>query len=132
MNNHQKENVGSHQKKIPHVQRQRRSPSKTVRGAKSHLESNPIPARDAWRAQTSPSKVLIGCAPGPRDPTETEPELGLSVSCLLLGRKAMTNLGSILKSRDITLPTKAHLVKSIIFPAVKYGCESWTTKKAEH
>ena len=52
--------------------------------------------------------------------------------CLLLGRKAMTNLGSILKSRDITLPTKARLVKAIVFPVVMYGCESWTIKKAEH
>ena len=50
---------------------------------------------------------------------------------LLLGRKAMTNLDSILKSRDITLPTKVHLVKAIVFPAVIYGCESWTIKKAE-
>ena len=52
--------------------------------------------------------------------------------CLLLGRKAMTNLDSILKSRDITLPTKVHLVKAIVFPVVMYGCESWTVKKAEH
>ena len=51
--------------------------------------------------------------------------------CLLLGRKAMTNLGSILKSRDITLPTKVHLVKALVFPIVIYGCESWTIKKAE-
>ena len=51
---------------------------------------------------------------------------------LLLGRKAMTNLDSILKSRDITLPTKVHLVKAMIFPVVMYGCESWTMKKAEH
>ena len=51
--------------------------------------------------------------------------------CLLLGRKVMTNLDSILKSRDITLPTKVHLVKAMIFPAVIYGCESWTVKKAE-
>jgi len=50
---------------------------------------------------------------------------------LLLGRKAMTNLDSILKSRDITLPTKVHLVKAIVFPVVTYGCESWTIKKAE-
>ena len=49
---------------------------------------------------------------------------------LLLGRKAMTNLDSILKSRDITLPTKVHLVKSMVFPVVMYGCESWTIKKA--
>ena len=51
---------------------------------------------------------------------------------LLLGRKAMTKLDSILKSRDITLPTKVHLVKAIVFPVVLYGCESWTIKKAEH
>ena len=50
---------------------------------------------------------------------------------LLLGRKAMTNLDSMLKSRDITLPTKVHLVKGMVFPAVMYGCESWTIKKAE-
>ena len=50
---------------------------------------------------------------------------------LLLGRKVMTNLGSILKSRDITLPTKVHLVKAMVFPVVMYGCESWTVKKAE-
>ena len=51
---------------------------------------------------------------------------------LLLGRKVMTNIGSVLKSRDITLPTKVHLVKAIIFPVVMYGCESWAVKKAEH
>ena len=50
---------------------------------------------------------------------------------LLLGRKVMTNLDNILKSRDITLPTKVHLVKAIVFPVVMYGCESWTVKKAE-
>ena len=51
---------------------------------------------------------------------------------LLLGRKVMTNLDSILKSRDITLPTKVHLVKAVVFPVVMYGCESWTIKKAEN
>ena len=51
---------------------------------------------------------------------------------LLLGRKAMTNLDSLLKSRDITLPTKVHPVKALVFPVVMYGCESWTVKKAEH
>ena len=50
----------------------------------------------------------------------------------LLGRKAMTNLDSVLKSRDISLPTKAHLVKGVVFPVVMYGCEGWTIKKAEH
>ena len=52
--------------------------------------------------------------------------------CLLLGRKAMTNLDSILKSRDITLPTKVHVIKAMVFPVVMYGCESWTIRKAEH
>ena len=52
--------------------------------------------------------------------------------CLLLGRKAIKNLDSILKSRDITLPTKVHLVKAVVFPVVMYGCESWIIKKAEH
>ena len=51
---------------------------------------------------------------------------------LLLGRKAMTNLDSVLKSRDLTLLTKAHIVKAVVFPVVMYGCESWTIKKAEH
>ena len=51
---------------------------------------------------------------------------------LLLGRKVMTNLDSILKSRDVTLPTKVHLVKAMVFPVVMYGCEIWTVKKAEH
>ena len=52
--------------------------------------------------------------------------------CLLLGRKAMTNLVSILKNRDINLPTKVHLVKAMVFPVAMYGCESWTIRKAEH
>ena len=51
---------------------------------------------------------------------------------ILLGRKVMTNLDSIFKSRDITLPTEVHIVKAIVFPVVMYGCESWTVKKAEH
>ena len=52
--------------------------------------------------------------------------------CLILGRKVMTNLNSIFKSRDIALPTKFHLVKAIVFPVVMYACESWTVNKAEH
>ena len=52
--------------------------------------------------------------------------------CLFLGRKVMTNLDSVLKSRDITLPTKVHLVKVMVFPVVMYGCENWTIRKAEH
>ena len=65
--------------------------------------------------------------------------LGLQNHCrfeikrhLLLGRKAMTNVDSILKSRHITLPTKVHIVEAMVFPVVMYGCESWTVKKAEH
>ena len=61
-----------------------------------------------------------------------ENNTGLWFRCLLPGRKAMTKLDSILKSRDIILPTKVHLVKAIVFPVVMYGCESWTIKKAEH
>ena len=52
--------------------------------------------------------------------------------CLLLERKAMTNLDSVFKSRDITSPTKVHIIKSVVFPVVMYECESWTIKKAEH
>ena len=60
------------------------------------------------------------------------PEINEIKRCLLLGRKAMTNLDSILKSRDIILPTKVRLVKAMVFPVVMYGCESWTIKRAEH
>ena len=56
----------------------------------------------------------------------------MKLRCLLFGRKVMTNLDSMLKSRDVTLPTKVHLVKAIVFPVVVYGCENWTIKKAEH
>ena len=57
---------------------------------------------------------------------------GMKLRYLLLERKVMANLDSILKSRDITLPTNVHLVKAMVFPVVMYGCESWTIKKAEH
>ena len=63
---------------------------------------------------------------------ETKRRLLLGKRRLLLGRKVMTDLDSIFKSRDITLPTKVHLVKAMVFPVVMYGCESWTVKKAEH
>ena len=56
----------------------------------------------------------------------------MKLRCLLLGRKAMTNLDSVLKNRDITLPTKVHLVKALVFPIAMYGCESWAIKKPEH
>ena len=58
-------------------------------------------------------------------------DAAMKLRCLLLGRKVMTNLDSILKSRDVTLSTKVYLVKAMVFPVVMYGCESWTTKKAE-
>ena len=61
-----------------------------------------------------------------------EEQKGHAQATLKGGRKAMTNLDNILKSRDITLPTKIHLVKAVVFPIVMYGCESWTIKKAEH
>ena len=67
---------------------------------------------------------------GPRIPADGDCSHEIK-RCLLLGRKAMTNLESILKSRDITLLTKVHLVKTVVFPVVMYGSESWTTKKAE-
>ena len=61
------------------------------------------------------------------------PHLTLTTAlCLLLGRKAMTNLGSVVKIRDITLPTKVHIIKAMAFPVVIYGCKSWIIKKAEH
>ena len=59
-------------------------------------------------------------------------DAAIKLRCLLLGRKVMTNLDSILKSRDINLSTKVRLVKAMVFPVVMYGCESWTIKKAEH
>ena len=59
-------------------------------------------------------------------------KLGSCLECLFLGRKAMTNLDSILKTIDITLPTKAHMVKAMVFPAVMHGCDSWTIKKTEY
>ena len=62
---------------------------------------------------------------------ESEEELKIERR-LLLGRKVMTNINSILKSRDITLPTKVHLAKAVVFPVVLYACESWTIRKAEH
>ena len=58
--------------------------------------------------------------------------VAMKLRYLLLGRKAMTSLDSILKNRDVVLPTKVHLVKAMVFPVVMYGCESWTVKKAEH
>ena len=66
-------------------------------------------------------------------PTSLKMEIAaLKLRCLLLRRKVMTNLDSIFKNKDITLPIKVHLVKAMVFPSVMYGCENWTVKKAEH
>ena len=80
-----------------------------------------------WEAMASVADFILG-APNPLQMVTAAMKLKKR---LLLGRKAMTNLDSILKSRDIILPTKVHLVKSMIFPVVMYGCESWTIKKVE-
>ena len=74
------------------------------------------------------SDFILGCSKITAD-GDCSPEIK---GRLLLGRKVMTNLDSIFKSRDITLPTKVHLVKAMVFPVVMYGCERWTMKKAEH
>ena len=74
---------------------------------------------------------MIGYSPWGRKELDTTERLYL-LTYLLLERKVMTNLDSIFKSRDITLPTKVRLVKAMVFPGVMYGCESWTMKKAEH
>ena len=75
----------------------------------------------------SPSLEITSCQRAPKSLRMVTAAMKLK-----LGRKAMTNLDSILKSRDITLPTRVHLVKDMVFPVVMYGCKSWTIKKAEH
>ena len=78
-----------------------------------------------------PFKVLKRIKKSPKSLQMVIAAMKLKDACLLLGSKVMTNLESILKSRDITLPTKVRLVKAMVFPVVMYGCESWTVKKAE-
>ena len=81
---------------------------------------------DGERVETVTDFIFLGCK------ITADSDCSHEIKrCLLLGRKAMTNLDSLLKSRDITLPTKVRLVKAMIFPIVMYGCESWTIKKAE-
>ena len=80
-----------------------------------------------WRNNGNSDRLIFG-APKSLQIVTT----AMKLRGLLLGRKATTNLDSMLKSRDITLPTKVHLVKTMVFPGVMYGCESWTVKKAEH
>ena len=97
------------------------------------MASSPIPSRqiDGETVETAliyNKQILLGGGSKINADSDCSHEIKRH---LLLGRKAMTNLDSILKSRDITLPTKVHLVKVMVFPAVMYGCESWTIKKAE-
>ena len=80
------------------------------------------------RGNSGNSEILFSWAPKSLQMVT----IAMKLRHLLLGRKAMTNLDSILKSRDIILPTKVHLVKAMVFPVVMYGCESWAIKKAEH
>ena len=81
-----------------------------------------------WRNSGNSGRLYFGGAPESMQMVTA----AMKLRHLLLGRKAMTNLDSILESRDITLPTQAHLVEAMVFPIVMYGCESWTIKKAEH
>ena len=94
------------------------------------MASNPI---NSWQIggetmETVTNFIFLGSKITPKSHGDYSHEIK---RCLLLGRKAMTNLDSILKSRDMMLPAKVHLVKALVFPVVVYGCESWTIKKAE-
>ena len=91
------------------------------------MESGPI---TSWQTDGETMKTVTDYFWSSKIPADGDCSHEIK-KCFLLGRKAMTNLNIILKSRDITLPTKDHLVKAMIFPAVMYGCESWTIKKAE-
>ena len=89
----------------------------------------PVPSPHAkWgKAETVTDFIFLGTK------ISVDGDCSLEIErCLLLGRKTMTNLNSVLKSTDITLLTKVHVVKAMVFPVVRYGCESWTIKKAEH
>ena len=93
------------------------------------MASSPITSWqiDGEKLETVTDFIFLGCK------ITVDIDCGHEIKrCLLLGRKAMTNLNSILKSRDITLPTKVHLVKAMIFPIIKYRCQGWIIKKAEH
>ena len=93
------------------------------------MASSPITSWqiDGEKGETVTDFIFLGCK------TTADGDCSHEIKrCLLLGRKAMTNLDSIVKSRDITLPTKVRLVKAMVFPVVMYGCESWTIKKSDH
>ena len=93
------------------------------------MPSSPI---SSWQIDGETMETVIDCFLGGSKITADDVCSHEIKRCLLPGGKAMTNLDSILKRRDITLPTKVHLVKAMDFPVVMYGCESWTIKKAEH
>ena len=92
------------------------------------MASSPIISRQIEGESGSSDRFSFG---GPKITADGDCSHKIKL-CLLLGRKAKTNLDSILKSRDITLPTKVRLIKALVFPVVMYGCESWTIKKSEH
>ena len=101
-------------------------------GSKLNIQKTKIMASGpitSWQIDGKAMETVTDFIFGARQSLQMLPE---TERRLLLGRKAMTNLDSVLKSRDITLPTKVHLVKAMVFPLVMYGCESWTLKKAEH
>ena len=91
------------------------------------MSSSPI---NSWQieGETMETAIIFWGAPK----ITTDDDCSHEIKSFLLGRKAMTNLDSIIKSRDITFPTRVHLVKAMVFPVVMYGCESWTIKRAEH
>ena len=93
------------------------------------MESGPIPS---WKINGETVETVSDFIFGGSKITADADFIHEIKRCLLFGRKVMTNLDSILKSRDITLPTKVHLVKAMVFPVVMYRCESWNIKKAEH
>ena len=100
-------------------------------GLKLNIQKTKIMASSPITSWQIDGETVAGYFSGLQNHTDCDCSNGIKRR-LLLGRKVMTNLDSILKSRDITLPTKVHLVKAMIFPVVMYGCESWTIKKAEH
>ena len=99
-------------------------------GLKLNIQKTKIMASSPITSWQIDGETVAGYFSGLQNHTDCDCSNGIKRR-LLLGRKVMTNLDSILKSRDITLPTKVHLVKAIVFPVVMYGCESWTKKKTE-
>ena len=91
------------------------------------MASSPI---TSWQIDGGEMEMVTDCFPGLQNHCDVDCSHEIK-RCLLLGRRAMTNLDSVLKSRDVTLPTKVHIVKAMVFPVVMYGCESWAIKKAE-